>query len=94
LEPLSINILSTTTLAAASLAFAISGAHADGITDFYAIERGRDYNSAPHPAHWQPPVTKTTPATVHRVVFRGYEHGKVIETGIHQKDATWLALSL
>jgi hypothetical protein len=73
---------------------AISRAYADGITDFYAIHRGYGYDSAPHPARWQQPVTKTTPVRVHRVVFPRYEHGKVIETGIDQKDATWLALSL
>lgn len=93
-EELSINIPSTTTLAKADLVFAICGAHADGIADFYAIQREYGYESAPYPAHWQPPVTNTRPVTVHRLVFPRCAHGKIIKTGIHQKDATWLDLSL
>jgi hypothetical protein len=76
-------ILITTTLAAASLMFAIGGAYADGSTDFLAIQRGYGYDAAPHPVHWQPPVTEVQPATTHRIVYRHYKRSKVIETGVH-----------
>ncbi|CAM5776219.1 hypothetical protein LMIY3S_05417 [Labrys miyagiensis] len=84
-------VLITTTIAAAGFVIAASSAYADGITDFWSLQKGYGYDAATQPAapagwplyqKWLGPqpaaATAAQPAAVHHATLRHVKHGKVI----------------
>lgn len=85
-------ILITAAIAAAGLALAASSAYADGITDFYALQKGYGYDASTQPVapagwplyqKWLGPQPSSAavaqPTTVHHATLRRVRHGKAIE---------------
>ncbi len=84
-------IFITTAIAAAGLAFAASSAYADGITDFWSMQKGYGYDAAKAPAapagwpfyeKWlgpQPAAATAQPTVVHHATLHHTRHGRVIE---------------
>lgn len=87
-------IFITSALAAVGLVTAVSGAYADGITDFWAIQKGYGYDASTTPAapgawpmsaSWagQPAQSESTSTvTVRHPILR--KHGKVVEPATHE----------